>query len=102
MSKTAIEYAKLSRQKRDLEAKMEVSKKKAINEVMGSKYFDRGAPFIETKYGVLICATKAKITLDPISQAKVNELKAKIKQIEQKSVADGKAEIETSQYLSLR
>lgn len=100
--KIVSEYAKLSQERRKVEEKLDLAKPAAIRQVMSSQLFVRGAPFMETKYGVLVCATKTKVILDDASKKKVDELKQAIKRVEDRAVATGKAELVTSQYLSLR
>lgn len=99
---TAEVYAELSAQKRALEEQMEGIKAQAIKEIYESKDFERGAPYVLTAYGKLIAATKSKYVYAPEVIEAVKLKKDEIKAIEDEAVAMGKAELEMSQYLTLR
>ncbi len=98
----ADQYAKLSAQKRLLEEKLDAIKEETIKEIYESKDFERGAPYVSTAYGKLIAATKSKYVYDEDTLGKVKDLKNEIKNVEDEAVALGKAQLEMSQYLTLR
>lgn len=100
---TATEkFAWLTAQIKQLEEEKEALKEQALKEVLSARDFEGANPFVETSYGKLSLLTKTKYIFDPATVGKVVKLKGKIKEEEDKAIAEGKAEMVISNFLTLR
>ena len=100
---TATErYAHLTAQIKLLEEEKDALKEAALKEVLSAKDFEGTNPFVDTAYGKLSLLTKTKYVFDPKTVGQVVKLKGKIKEVEETAIAEGKAEMVISNFLTLR